>query len=65
LALRFVLALPVLITFLAALLLVETSTAWWKGRHSRLTRLFHTFMLFGVAALLFFLDIWNLLGWRF
>ncbi|MEJ2711411.1 MAG: serine hydrolase [Anaerolineales bacterium] len=63
--LRFVLALPVLITFLAALLLVETSMAWWKGRQSRLARLYHTFVLFGVAALLFFLDTWNLLGWRF
>jgi CubicO group peptidase (beta-lactamase class C family) len=63
--LRFVLALPAVIALLAALLLIETSTAWWKGRHSRLTRLFHTFVLFGVAALLFFLNTWNLLGWRF
>ena len=65
LQLRLVLAIPLVTTLLAAGLLVETVVAWWKDRASLGTRLHNSFVLIAGAAFLYFLNTWNLLGWRF
>jgi CubicO group peptidase (beta-lactamase class C family) len=65
LALRLVLLIPILASFLALGLLIQTANAWRKGRYSRLVRVQNSLVLFGFAVFLYFLQTWNMLGWRF
>ena len=65
LQLRLALVLPGITTLLAAALLAETMLAWRRGRYSLGTRLHNSLVLIAVAAFLYFLNTWNLLGWRF
>lgn len=66
LALRAILALPVVTTGLSILLLADIIiAARWMECANRFTLLFGAFTLAGVTAFLLFLDTWKLLGWRF
>ncbi len=62
LALQAVLAIPLVSGLLAAILLVKSLLDWRRGRG---IHLFNALVLVGMAAFLFFLQTWNLLGWRF
>ncbi|HZD58245.1 MAG TPA: serine hydrolase [Anaerolineales bacterium] len=63
--LRLVLGIPVITALLAAGLLVETVAAWRQGRYDLTARLHNSLVLIAVVAFLYFLNTWNLLGWRF
>lgn len=60
-----VLALPLVTAALAVGLLVQTGLAWWDGRYTLPTRLHNSLILVGGLAFIFFLNTWNLLGFRF
>jgi CubicO group peptidase (beta-lactamase class C family) len=63
--LRITLALPIFTIGLAAVGLADTLTAWIKGRYGLFTRVYNSLILTGMAAFLYFLNTWNLLGWKF
>jgi CubicO group peptidase (beta-lactamase class C family) len=65
LALRAILAVPLLTTLISLALLVKTIIVWRRGSSSPVTRLLNTLLLFGMVGFLFFLHTWNLLGWKF
>lgn len=65
LGLRLVLALPLISTMLSAGLLVDNLHAWFNGRYTLTARTLGTLVLAAMLGFLFFLDTWNLLGWRF
>ncbi len=60
-----VLAIPLLATSLAAGMLIQTILAWRDRRNTVGVRLHNSLVLAGVLAFLFFLNTWNLLGYRF
>jgi hypothetical protein len=62
---RLVLALPVLSTALTVAALVYTALAW-KGRFwSLVSRIHYALVAVAAVAFVWFLNYWNLLGWRF
>jgi hypothetical protein len=65
LALRSVLLIPLVTGMLASGLLVKTMIDWRQGKGSRITGWVSILVLVGITIFLFFLDTWNLLGWRF
>ncbi len=65
LQLRVILALPVLSSILAASLLARTLLAWWRGSFRLAVQVQDSLILLAMVALLYFLNTWNLLGWRF
>ncbi len=62
--LRLVLALPLLASLGSGALLAQSLLAWRAGE-SAPDPLLRGLLWAGTAALLFFLNTWNLLGWRF
>jgi hypothetical protein len=65
LGLRIVLALPLLSSMLSAGLLVDNLHAWLTSRDTVSARTLGTLVLVAMFGFLFFLNTWNLLGWRF
>ncbi|MDX1436332.1 MAG: serine hydrolase [Anaerolineales bacterium] len=63
--LRAVLALPIIAGVFAIALLSQTVLAWRRSRFSRSIRIHNTLVLAGFVGFLYFLQVWNLLGWRF
>jgi hypothetical protein len=63
--LRVILAMPIISSALAAGLLARTVLAWWRGRYRMAVPVQDSLVLPAMAALLYFLNTWNLLGWRF
>jgi CubicO group peptidase (beta-lactamase class C family) len=64
-ALRTLLALPLLTICLALVLLVKTILDWRQASIRMGTRLLNGMVLAGMGIFIFFLHTWNLLGWRF
>jgi CubicO group peptidase (beta-lactamase class C family) len=65
LALWILLAVPLLTSGLVGILLVTNLLSWWNRRGTTLMRVHNTLVLMGGMAFIFFLDTWNLLGFRF
>ena len=65
LALQAVLAIPLVTGIMAVILLVKSIVDWREGSSTPAARLLNTLVLGGMVAFLFFLNSWNLLGWRF
>ncbi|MEZ4767398.1 MAG: serine hydrolase [Caldilineales bacterium] len=63
-ALLVLLALPLVVAGLTAGLLMQTVRGWRAGRSSRSQHVVNTAVLLASAAFLFFLNTWNLLGYR-
>ena len=64
-AFRAVLALGVVSAGLAAAALVYTALAWRDGNWGVAGRAYYTLVAVAAVAFVWFLDFWNLLGWRF
>lgn len=64
-ALWVLLAVPLLTSGLLGVLLVTNILGWWNRRGPALARAHNTLVLLGGMAFIFFLDTWNLLGFRF
>lgn len=64
-ALWVLLAVPLLTSGLVGILLVTNLLGWWNRQRSTLTRVHNSLVLLGGMAFIFFLDTWNLLGFRF
>jgi CubicO group peptidase (beta-lactamase class C family) len=65
LILKVSLALPLLAAVLAIGVLIFTRMGWAKRYWTRCHRLHYTLVLLAGLAFLWFLNFWNLLGWRF
>lgn len=65
LELRAVLAIPVVSLVLAVVLLLQMMIYWANNSHNLTTRLHNSLILFAMAVFVYFLNTWNLLGWRF
>ncbi len=63
--LKFSLVLPLLAAVLGIGVLIFTAMAWAKRYWTRCHRLHYTLVLLAGLAFLWFLNFWNLLGWRF
>jgi CubicO group peptidase (beta-lactamase class C family) len=63
--LKFGLALPLIAALLGAGALVYLLKAWRKGYWTRCHRLHYTLVFVAALVFLWFLNFWNLLGWRF
>jgi len=64
-ALDIVLAIPILITLLALLMLGFTARAWKHGWWGRLGRAHYTAVSIALLVLIAQLAYWNLLGWKY
>jgi len=64
-AYKFVLGLGVLSAVLTVGALVYTVLAWKKGYWGITGRLYYTLVTVAAVAFVWFLNYWNLLGWRF
>jgi CubicO group peptidase (beta-lactamase class C family) len=62
---QIVLALPVLAAVLAVGALVYTALAWREGFWGIAGRVHYTLVTVAAVAFVWFLNYWNLLGWRF
>jgi CubicO group peptidase (beta-lactamase class C family) len=60
-----VLGLGVLSTVLTLGALGYTAVAWKNGYWGVTTRVYHTLVIVAAVAFVWFLDYWNLLGWRY
>jgi hypothetical protein len=62
---RFVLGLGVLSAVLAVVALVCAALAWKNRFWGLASRLYYTLVTVAAVAFVWFLNYWNLLGWRF
>ncbi len=63
--LKFALVLPFLAAVLGLGVLFYALRAWMKGYWTRCHRLHYTLVFLAAVVFLWFLNFWNLLGWRF
>jgi CubicO group peptidase (beta-lactamase class C family) len=63
--LKFGLALPLIAALLGLGVLFYTLKAWRKGYWTRCHRLHYTLVFAAALVFIWFLNFWNLLGWRF
>lgn len=65
LALRVVLAIPLLTILLSLVLLVTSIKEWRTEQSSLVIRLLNVLVLVSIGFFVSFLHTWNLIGWRF
>ena len=62
---KIVLGLGVLAAVLTAAALVYMALAWMKGYLGIAARVYYTLVTVAAVAFVWFLNYWNLLGWRY